>query len=265
MRTLRPAFLLSLFAFPTGALAQGAAPSPIATDRPGFLFSSATVGRGTVQAELGLPAVTLFEFDGGTELRSTSFVGLLRFGVTEDFELRLGAPVYTELRSELGRFRDTESGYGDLEVGTKWHLLDNERGRPSFALIPSVILPTGEDGLTAEEPVYQLNAAFDWALADGWGLTALAGYLNGPDGDDRYGQETVGLALGRSLPSPAWSAYGEAVYLATDLDGADDGAYLGGGVKYLISNDVQIDVNFDRGLTDGSADWLFGLGLSARF
>lgn len=67
------------------------------------------------------------------------------------------------------------------------------------------------------------------------------------------------------MPSPKWSAYGEAVYIATDLTGGADTAFLGGGLKYLISNDVQIDVDFDREMNDDSADWLFGLGLSARF
>jgi K+-transporting ATPase KdpF subunit len=138
-------------------------------------------------------------------------VGLARFGVSDNFELRLGGPIYTEIRVESGPFDDTDSGYGDLEVGAKWHLLDNQGGQPSFALIPSVILPTGEDGFTADDPVYQLNAMAEWTLASGWGIGALGGYLNGPIGDDRFNQETFALSAGRSLPSPAWSAYGEVV------------------------------------------------------
>lgn len=247
------------------ALAQETAPSPIVTDRPGFLFSSLTVGRGTFQAELGLPQVTLIE-DGDAEFRTTSLVALLRFGVTDDLELRLGGPAYTEARFEFGPFHETESGYGDLEVGLKWHLLDNEGSRPSFALIPSVILPTGEDGFSAEDPVYQLNAMSEWTLTNGWGIGALVGVLNGPSGDDdRFYQETFGLAAGRSLPSPAWSAYGEVVFVTTDLDGASDSSFAGAGIKYLAGNNVQLDLSFDRGLTSDSPDWLFGLGLSARF
>lgn len=253
IRTIIFAILLGLPA--GGALAQEE--SPIATDRPGFLFSSLTIGRGVFQAELGLPSVTLIE-SGDSNSETTSFIALLRYGAVDDFELRLGAPVYTG--SETG------SGYGDLEVGAKWHLLDNDGGRPSFALIPSVILPTGEDGFTADGPVYQVIAALEWALADGWGLAALAGALNGPAGDDdRYMQETFALSLGHSLPSPAWSAYGEVAYIITDLDGASDSSFAGAGIKYLVSNDVQLDLSFDRGLTDDSPDWLFGLGLAARF
>lgn len=232
----------------TAARAQ----SPIATDRPGILFSAPTVGRGVFQYEIGLPAVTVTD---GRE--STSLVGLVRYGVGDRLELRLGAPVYTRTREE--------SGFGDLEVGAKWHLLDNQGARPAFALIPSVILPTGEAGFSAEDPVYQLNTMSEWALTGGWGLSVLAGYLNGPSGGDRYGQETFAALVSRTLPPGRWNVYGEAAYVLTGLDGADDGAFLGAGAKYLVSNDLQIDFSFDRGLTDGAPDWLFGLGLSGRF
>lgn len=253
------ALCVLLLFFPGAAFAQA-----IVTDRPGILFSSLTVGRGVFQTELGLPQVTLTE-SGGTRFRTTSLAALLRYGIGDSFELRLGSPVYTKTHIDFGAFDDSASGYGDLEVGAKWHLLDNHGGQPSFALIPSVILPTGEDGFTADDPVYQLNAMSEWTLANGWGIGALAGVLNGPSGGDRYYQETFALAAGRSLPSPAWSAYGEVAYVATDLDGAADSAFAGGGVKYLVSNDVQLDLSFDRGLTDDSPDWLLGLGLSARF
>lgn len=258
-------FSLLLLVSTGAALAQETAEPPIVTDRPGLLFSSVTVGRGVFQTELGLPQVTLIE-DGESEFRTTSLVALFRLGLTADLELRLGGPAYTEARFEFGPFHETENGYGDLEVGLKWHLLDNEGSRPSFALIPSVILPTGEDGFSAEDPVYQLNAMSEWTLANGWGIGALAGLLNGPSGDDdRFNQETFGLAAGRSLPSPAWSAYGEVAYVVTDLDGASDSSFAGAGIKYLAGNNVQLDLSFDRGMTDDSPDWLFGFGLAARF
>jgi len=248
--------ILVLFAA-SGALAQE---SPIATDRPGFLFSSLTVGRGVGQIELGLPAVTLFD---GTDTRTTSLIGLLRVGVGDTFELRLGSPFYNEVRFEAGGRSFSDSGYGDLEVGAKWHLLDNEGAQPSFALIPSVILPVGEAGFSAEDPIYQLNTASEWTLADGWGVGFLAGFLRGESAEDSYLQQTYGGLLGRTAGS--WSPYVEVAHVRTDLDGASESSFLGGGLKYLVSNDVQIDVNFDRGLTDESPDWLLGLGLSARF
>ncbi|MBW8878206.1 MAG: transporter [Acidobacteria bacterium] len=265
MSALRTLTISTLLLLPAGAaLGQAAAPSPIVTDRPGLLFSSLTVGRGVFQTEWGIPAVTL-DSSGGVDTRLTSLFGLVRYGVTQNFELRLDGPVYNEVRVRANGHTATDRGYGDLEVGAKWHLFDNQGARPSFALIPSVILPTGEKGFTADNPVYQLNAMAEWNLANGWGAGALAGYLNGPSGDGRYGQGTFAVSLGRSLPSPKWNAYSEAVYVATHLAGASDASFLGGGIKYLISNDVQLDLSFDRGLTADAPNWLFGFGVAARF
>ncbi|MES1211501.1 MAG: transporter, partial [Acidobacteriota bacterium] len=201
---LRIATLLPFLLLPVipGSVAAQDAPAPaasaIATDRPGFLFSSLTVGRGVVQAELGLPAVTLYD---GTDARITSLIGLLRVGVGDDFELRLGGPVYNEIRVEAGGQSLSERGYGDLEAGLKWHVLDNAGARPSFALIPSVIVPTGEDGFSVEDPVYQLNTATEWTLADGWGVGLLAGFLRGEASDGHYLQQTYGALLGRTVGS----------------------------------------------------------------
>lgn len=265
MKRFGLATLCTLLLSPAGALlGQESAPSPIVTDRPGILFSSLTVDRGVFQAELGLPSVTLDE-SGGTEVRSATAAALLRYGLGGGWELRLGAPLYTETRIETGGTRSTGHGYGDVEVGAKWHLVDNRGRKPSLALIPSVILPTGQDGFSAEDPVYQLNAMAEWTLANGWGIGALVGLLNGPAGGGRYDQGTFALAAGRSLPSPAWSAYGELAYVATGLDGASDSAFAGGGVKYLASPNFQLDLSFDRGLTGDSPDWLFGFGVAARF
>jgi hypothetical protein len=245
------AILIATLLLPAGALAWQ--PSPIVTDRPGFLFSSLTVSRGVFQTEWGIPAVTL-DNSGGVGTRFTSLFGLVRYGVTRNFELRLDSPIYNESRVRADGRTSTDRGYGDLEVGAKWHLLDNQGARPSFALIPSVILPTGQKGFTAGDPVYQLNVMAEWNLPKGWGAAALAGYLNG-----HYSQETFAVSLGRSLPSPKWSAYGEAVYVTTDS------SFLGGGIKYLISNNAQLDLSFDRGLTADSPDWLLGFGIAARF
>src|SRR5436305_391155 len=144
MSTLRVFMISTLLLLPAGALAQQ--PSPIVTDRPGFLFSSLTVGRGVFQTEWGILAVTL-DSGGGVDTRFTSLFGLVRYGVTRNFELRLDSPVYNQAR----------------------------------------------------------------------------------------------------------------------LAGASDSSFLGGGIKYLVSNDFQLDLSFDRGLTADSPDWLFGFGIAARF
>ena len=247
------------------AAARAQEASPIVTDRPGLLFSSYAVGAGAVQLEIGLPQWSLVD-DGDSDLRSTSAPFVLRFGLSPDWELRLGGPLYTRTEVDSPAGDATDGGFGDLELGAKWHVADGAGARPSFCLIPSIVLPVGEEGFSAEEPQYLLNAAAEWGLAGGWGLAAVAGVKRGETPDaETFAEWTLALSVGRSLSDPRWSAYGEAAYVTNDLPGSGAAAYLGGGLKWLASPGVQLDFSFDRGLTDESADWLVGLGLSNRF
>ena len=88
--------------------------------------------------------------------------------------------------------------------------------------------------------------------------------LDGKVAGEGYRQGTLAAWLGRSLAS-GWTPYVEVFHISTDLDGASDSSGVGGGFKYLVNPDLQLDASFDRGLTDESPDWMFGLGLSARF
>ena len=45
---------------------------------------------------------------------------------------------------------------------------------------------------------------------------------------------------------------------------ADDPAYVGAGLALLLRNDAQLDLSFDRGLSDAASDWLFGAGIGIR-
>jgi hypothetical protein len=239
--------------------------SPIATDRPGFAFNTGVVGKGVVQLELGVPQVT--EYDSGDATsRVYSAVGLLRLGVAEHWEVRIGAPMYNFLRiNQPGPDTDDE-GFGDAEIGAKVHVLDAKGGTPAICLIPSIILPTGATGFSGEDPGATFNATFEWTTRNGWSLkdlTGLASYAVPPD--DRTTQWTEAFAFGRTIGSSKWSAYGELGALDNDLPGTGVAAYLGGGIAVLAGNDVQLDLYFDRGLTDDAADWLHGFGVSARF
>ncbi len=245
-------------------------PAPIATDRPGFLFSSLTVGRGVFQVELGLPAVTWT--DVGISDGDLQVYGLplsLRYGVSDTLELRLGSPaLFSHTRLDSSGETLSDDGFGDLEVGLKWHLLDADGATPSFALIPSAVLPVGEEGFSVEEPAYLLNAMAEWTLADGWGLAGLAGVRFGDTGDTggrTFREWTVAAGLGHDLPVPGWSAYGEAAVVVNDLGDGFEAPFVGAGFKRLIGDDFQLDLSVDRGFSEETPDWLFGFGLSGRF
>lgn len=245
---------------PAGGLA--AQDAPLATDRPGLLFSTQVVGPGVWQVESGLAHTG--DEEAGVELTAWGLATSLRLGLTRSLELRLGAPLWTRVELEAPGFRFDDEGYGDLELGVKWSRTLAADPDVTVALIPAVTLPTGEDGFSAEEPIWSLNGVASSALNEAWSGTALLGVRGGEDdAGETFGAATVAVLAGRALPGDGWSAYGEAGW--TLPDEGDDVGLIGAGVTYLINEDTQLDASFDAGLTDAAPDLQVGVGLSVRF
>ncbi len=93
------------------------------------------MGRGVFQTEWGIPAVTLDSADG-VDTRFSSLFGLVRYGVTQNFELRLDSPVYNESRVSVGG-RD---------------------GRPTAASATSRSAPSGTCSTTTERSPRSLSS-----------------------------------------------------------------------------------------------------------
>ncbi len=233
---------------------------PISTDRPGLGFSARSLPAGAVQVETGLPAIALDD-EAGAHARTFSFPTLLRAGVARGIELRAASPIYTSSRVSAAGTASTTSGFGGLELGAK---LTTALARgPALALIPSVILPLGDDAVTADRAGYTLNAVASWSLPGGTGLTGVAGgALNpGAPGDYNVAGGFVGV-VSHALAART-GGYAEGGWYPTE--GAPNPAYAGVGVTWLVQPMVQLDAFVDRGLTGAATDWIFGAGASARF
>jgi hypothetical protein len=136
------------------------------------------------------------------------------------------------------------------------------RNRSLF--IAAVLLgASGARAQDAPSPIATDRPAY--AFSTGVVANLTGGASLGVPGSDRTTQWIEAFAFGRTIGSSKWSAYGEMGATDNDLPATDVAGYAGGGIAALASNDVQIDLWFDRGLTDGAADWLYGLGVSARF
>lgn len=252
---VRIPLIAALLFFPAAA-AEAQDPPPLVSDRPGFLFGVATVGRGTFQLELGLPAWTLVDGASG-DRRLTQAVGALRYGVSDKVELRLGLPSWSRLDPGAGR---KVEGFGDLELGLKWQPTRAEGGRPALIVVPSVILDTGDDAFTAGQEVGTLAIEAEWVLPDGAAVDAM---LQVKRGSDELRETTAALLWGKALDA-RWSYYFEGAWVNSD-PGDAEALYAGAGVKRLIGADYQLDLYLDRGLSDDAADWLVGFGLVRRF
>ncbi len=247
------------------ALVVGAGPlaaqEPIATDRPGLGFGTSVVPRGHLQLELGLPAVELTR-EGTADRWLVNFPGLLRFGLTDHLEVRLGSPGLNLARVESGAVHETTVGFGPIEIGAKLGFAKGATG-PELALIPSVILPAGDREFAGERASFTLNGVAAWMLPAELGLTTVAGLAVDPDGDS--GHATSGAMVGvldRSLNERV-SGYLEAGWYPTRRT---RGPVLAGvGAAVLLGRTVQVDAFVNRGLNDAAPDWIFGAGAAVRF
>lgn len=237
------------------------ASAQISADRPGLGFSPLVVGQGTFQVEAGTPQAVRNEFSfGGAEATSTlfSFPVLVRYGLTETIEARVGTSVYDIARLS-NNVTDTSESEGDagfdvVEVGAKVQLATNG---PLIALLPSVSIPTTEAGDLSGAA----RVVAGWALTDVLDLTTTLGAVV-QDADPDYQVTGEAVAAFSASLAQAVGAYAEIAAFPSD-DATP--LYGGGGLTFLVSPDVQLDASFDVGLNDEAADLLFGAGISARF
>jgi hypothetical protein len=244
-----------------------AAQGTISTDRPGLGLGTAVTPPGVFQIELGLPAVATTDAGEGS-VTAYSFPTLLRVGLLDRLELRAGSPVITIVNTDDGTDSESVEGFGDVEVGAKYALTTGGDGVPAVALVPSVVLPTGEEGFSAGDPVINGAVVAGFALPSALGLTTIV-YASLPTADGALASGGLVAALGRALTGTL-SGYVEGGYfLVEDPEGAGDAgndpAYVGAGAALLATPTLQLDAFFDVGLNDAASDLLFGFGVSTRF
>lgn len=249
---------LALGALPSGAQAQAQPSEPLVTDRPDFTESAVTVAPGRVQVELGYT----FTRAGDADEHAIGEV-LFRGGIVSWLEGRLGLNsfVVTDVPGAAGE------GIEDLTLGFKALLFrpapDAPAGVPEVALLLGADLPTGEDGLGADEVQPGVTAALAWELSDRVALASNVGWASLASDGERFGQGVASVALSHALDG-SLSAYGEWFGLFPEVRDGDAGHYLNGGLAWLLSPDLQLDWRIGIGLQDPDPNWFTGAGLSLR-
>lgn len=225
-----------------GPLAPAEARLPIVTDRPDIAESSLVVGPRVYQQEQAVQAETA----GG--VTSWLFPSLHRLGLTDTLELRVETP--------LASLTGGRPAFEELAIGGKWHVIDGgELGEwPSLAVL-------GHANLTASgylEPIAKLLVDTTLPLDVSLGLnlgTSLPGGQATP-------VMTYAGSLGRDL-TDMLRIYGEWSGEQGSLNGQMAG--VDGGLTWLLTEDMQLDMAVYKGLTPNAPDWYLTSGLSTRF
>ena len=258
---LLPFAWATLFAAP--CLAAGPATrDPIATDRPDFVESSATVGDGRVQVETS----AAWERSDGAGVRSETFSTptLLRIGVSDRWELRVESDGWLHSRAHGTGLSERVRGAADVSVGAKYHLRDRD-GAPSMAWLLHADLPTGDRTFAGHGVRPSLRFVAEWELTRDLSLGVMPGVIRDDDGSGHYTAGIFGIVLGKAW-TPRFRSFGEvaAEQLARPRDGGN-AVNLDLGGAWLLSDDMQLDVAMSARLSDAAPDRAVTLGWSRRW
>lgn len=219
----------------------------IDTNRPGFSFTPGVVPEGMLQFESG---VAYDRPDSDSHTTSLPVVEL-RYGLGADAEIFASGITWND--SDEGGASD--SGFGDVNIGAKLAL--SEPGATfATALLLQVSAPVGDDAFSSDS--WDPSGAFIWTFA---GSTTLAGTVKFSHFDD-FLQIDNSLKLPLSLGGPH-SAFLE--WEANLREGGDDAHWLNGGYQWLMSERIQLDVNFGVGIDDDAGDYRMGVGFARLF
>lgn len=215
------ALLIALLAAQTAA-----PPAPtIAADRPGVSYAAAVVPAGRWQTELGVRGI--FADTDAFELPVLS----ARLGVGYGFELQVGLPSYTLSEGPDG-------GLSNLALGFKFGGELSDWLAASFVWL--VVAPTGDpaenDATWSGLGAVNVELYF---LEDGW-VSANA-QLDGALVGHEDMAITPSLALGWTL----FDAVNPFVQGALRVSDGETEPLVGGGIAWLVTSRVQLDVSAD--------------------
>lgn len=259
LTTLAAGLLLAVIPAAAGAQDFSGLEDPLITDRPDFTESTDTVPKGHFQLEGGLTSARV----GDEDSRSLGEL-LLRIGLGDRLEARIGAGSYSWLDRPAG----DASGLEDPTLGVKIRFSPDIEmlppSRPAVALLLSASIPAGDDELTSDEWVPEAKLGFSWALTERLGLATNLNWAYPPGFEDHFHQFSGSLS-GALAFTDRIGGYLEYFGFTEEEEDGPSTHYLNTGVTYLISNDLQVDVRYGRGLNDPSPDDFVGVGAAVRF
>ncbi|WP_081820697.1 transporter [Sediminibacter sp. Hel_I_10] len=247
------------FAFAQDVNADDNLTSPLITDRPDVTESPSTVAAGILQVETG----ALYESYKQDVVKQEAFTfntTLLRLGISENLELRLGWDfVEGQSRINGNKLDDVSSGFNPLLVGAKINIVKEKGLLPEIGALVHLHLPftasrdykpetTGVDFIFSFAHTLNKKSNLSYNLGAQW------------QNDSPEAAYTYSLSYGYALLGDL-GMYAE-VY--GNLPENNKANHLWDvGMTYLISKDVQVDATVGSSITEGQ-DMLLSAGVSFR-
>lgn len=252
-------FVLFFLIITASTKAQDNTPELI-TDRPDQTESSAIVPHHSLQIETGFVMESL-ETDLTIQKSFAYNTTLLRYGLLENFELRLGLDYLGEnVKNKNTDIRNTISGLSPVYAGFKVKIAKEHSWRPEIAFLGAMVLPfTANKGFKTEYSAANIRFAFSHTLSERFSL----GYNLGAEWDGKtiIPWYYYSLALGIGLTDKL-GIFAESYGL---IPGEGDAEHLlDTGLTYLLLPNFQADISSGIGLQN-TIDNFISFGLTWRF
>jgi hypothetical protein len=241
---------------------------PLETDRDSFTPATTTAGKGRLIVE------SAYSFLDNRSVKEThSFPELLlRYGLTERFEFRLGWNY--EVGGAGNEISGVDVGEDDLPLestleresriayGLKYRVTDQKEWLPGSAVILQGFTPTSGKGTDTQ---FVGTYVFGWELPNRWMLDSAIRYATGSEEEDRFHSWAPSVVL--KVP------VGERVNVhaeyfgifSTDKAEAFTRHFFSPGVHHLLTPDLEVGVRVGWGLNDQSARFFSNVGFGWRF
>lgn len=230
------------------------------TDRPDQTESSCTVPKNSLQIETGF----IYEnYDiGGVELNNWGIATtLLRYGVWDNFELRLGSYYQqTKVKSDYFNVDSTQSGMGPILAGFKVFVVEKKGIRPEISIMADLTL--NQVGNLDYRPTYtysSIKILASHTLSNFFSLGYNLGFAS--DGETASGLFVYSVVLGMNI-SEKFGAFAE-IY-GTSAKGDSPNHRIDGGLTYLVRHNLQLDIAGGTGLDSGIKMYFVNFGLTWR-
>ena len=253
MKKILISFYLILLSIPV-LVAQNKI-SPLITDRPTQSAASSTVTKGSLQMEAGV----LEEIVSKSESNSTFPGVLLRFGLSDAVELRVGGAYQESSRTSYSS--DLYKGFSPLLLGAKLYVCEENGLFPEVAVLSEFTIGgTGEEAYYQEYMGTRLLFAFSHTLTDRLSL----GYNLGAeyDGSEPRSNVLYSLVVGAALTD--WLGGFVEFYGASRSSSQPDNS-VDAGFSFLLTKNLQLDLSSGFGVAGQDSGFFLGLGASYRF
>jgi len=232
-------------------LAQGA--DPIAADRPGIADSSATIGRGRIQFEIGT------QWESRPDEITTFVPALVRIGLWDRFEARIEGNTFS-VDDANGDYR---SGLSPTSAGFKWAARPAEGGQPGVGVIARVFPRWGLGGFEAGRATADARLAVDWDFAEGFTLNPNAG-IGWYDNDGQgFAAGLFAVTLAYQQGAVGWFA--DAAVQTPEADGGTTAVIVDGGLAWVPRPNFQFDISAGSRLHGVTSPRLFiAIGIAYR-